>query len=354
MRTYLDFTAADWERVAHNWAAWWAGDLDRPLVILDTLAPGVDRFASEDHLTQFPLDMPAGQVLDYCERFLAETFCHGDSFPHWWPNFGPGIMAGFLGGGVHYATGTTWYDGPDLDSPADLDVRYDPENAWWRRIQDITRAAVARWGGRVVIGHTDIGGNLDVLASLRSTEKLLIDVIEAPDEVDRLSRAITALWLRYYEELRALIEPAGRGLSYWAHFWSPGTGYMLQSDFSYMISPRMFRRFVLPDLTACCNALEYGFYHMDGKGQLAHLDMLASIERLRGIQWQPGAGQPLGSEWPDVLRRIRDAGKLCQVYVDRAGAFKIKRELGGRGFLFIVEEQMTPQEAETFISALQA
>ena len=67
---------------------------------------------------------------------------------------------------------------------------------------------------------------------------------------------------------------------------------MLQSDFSYMISPRMFERLILPDLTACCEALEYAFYHLDGKGEIKHLDMLLSIERLRGIQWIPGDGAP--------------------------------------------------------------
>ncbi len=359
MKTYQEFTAADWERIRRDWSAWWTGELDRPLVHVVTYDPGVTGGASDGHLTRFPLEMPAGQVLDQCEPLLAATHYHGDAFPHWWPNLGAGIMAGFLGSGVHYAseTGTTWFAPLDgLDSLADLDLRYDPSTPWWRRVQDLTRAAVARWGGRVVIGHTDLGGNLDILAALRGTERLLLDLVDAPGEIERLTRTITDLWLRYYAELRDLIAPAQAGFSYWAGFWSPGTGYMLQSDFCYMISPRMFRRYVLPDLAACCAALDYAFYHMDGKGQLAHLDMLLGIERLRGIQWQPGAGQPLGSEWPDVLRRIRDGGKLCQVYVDRAGAFKIMRELGGRGFLFIIDsdERLTPGEADDFVNELLA
>jgi hypothetical protein len=55
-----------------------------------------------------------------------------------------------------------------------------------------------------------------------------------------------------------------------------------------MISPQMFERFVLPDLLACCEFLDYAFYHLDGKGQLPHLNMLLALERLRGIQWVPG------------------------------------------------------------------
>ena len=131
---------------------------------------------------------------------------------------------------------------------------------------------------------------------------------------------------------------------------------MLQSDFSYMISPKMFERFVMPDLITCCEALDYPFYHMDGKGQLVHLDLLLSIDKLRGIQWQPGDGQPLADEWLDVLRRIRDSGKLCQVYVTLEGALKIVRELGGKGFLFDILDfgkTITPTQVEHFFSALE-
>ena len=68
----------------------------------------------------------------------------------------------------------------------------------------------------------------------------------------------------------------------------------VESDrFRRMITgPEMFERFVLPDLAACCDRLDHAFYHLDGKGELPHLDLLLSIDGLRGIQWIPGAGQP--------------------------------------------------------------
>jgi hypothetical protein len=87
-----------------------------------------------------------------------------------------------------------------------------------------------------------------------------------------------------------------------------------------MISPAMFERYVSSDLAACCDELAYAFYHLDGKGQIAHLDQLLSLPWLRGIQWVPGDGQPPADCWLPQLRRIRDAGKLCQVYVNSQGA----------------------------------
>jgi hypothetical protein len=96
----------------------------------------------------------------------------------------------------------------------------------------------------------------------------------------------------------------------------------------------------MPDLTACCDFLDFAFFHMDGVGQLNHLDQLLSIPNLRGIQWIPGAGQPEPEEWLDVLKKIREAGKLCQVYVTRAGMEKIISALGWQGFYFHINEDV--------------
>jgi 5-methyltetrahydrofolate--homocysteine methyltransferase len=278
--------------------------------------------------------MAAEEVIDTFAPQLEALHFLGDAFPKWWPNFGPGVTAAFLGSPVDASAGTTWFHPSGLTSLAETELVYSTDNPWWQRVEAVTRAAVARWGGRVVVGHTDLGGNLDILASLRGTQQLLLDLYDAPDEVERLLGQITPLWLRYYDEFYSLIAAAKRGTACWAPCWAPDKSYMLQSDFSYMISPRMFERLVLPDLIACCNALDYAFYHLDGKGEIKHLDMLLSIERLRGIQWVPGDGAPPPEEWLPLLKRIRDGGKLCQVYVTLDGALKIARELGGKGFAF--------------------
>lgn len=81
-----------------------------------------------------------------------------------------------------------------------------------------------------------------------------------------------------------------------------------------------------------------------------HLDQLLAIPNLRGIQWIPGAGQPEPEEWLDVLKKIRNAGKLCQLYVTRAGMQKIISSLGWQGFYFHINEDvmLTASQAQEF------
>ncbi len=354
MSIQLTFTDEDWDRIKRNWTAWWAGEIDRPMVVIEN--PFI--FALPDHMTkEFLLEKPVDEVLDEHQMMIENRQHFGDAWPRWWPNFGPGIIAGFLGSKVHCdpEMATAWFEPPADVSIEDLQLDYDADNIWWKRILDLTSGAVERWGDRVSVAHTDLGGNFDILASFRSTEKLLFDLYDSPDEVTRLISRITELWMRYYDELHAIIEKAGRGTTNWGPVWSPGRCYMLQSDFCFMISPDMFERFVLPDLDACVNALDDPFYHLDGPGQIRHLDMLLSMEKLKGIQWIPGDGQPQPHEWLDLLARIRDGGKLCQVYVSDEWARTICKEIGGRGFAFYILSFIdSKEEAAEYMKSLAA
>lgn len=339
MELNLRFTPQDWDRMQKDWIAWWNHDLDRAMVVPDVYGwrqakAFVPQFEGWDSTKViFPID----PVLDYYQGFLEKIEFYGDSWPRWWPNFGAGIIAGFQGVSIGVDENTVWFEPPDDIALEDIHIHHDQNNFWWRWVRTITQAAVTRWGNQVNIAFTDLGGNADILASLRGTQNLLMDLLDTPEVVDHLVAEITQLWLRYYDELYEMIKTAKNGTSAWAPLWSPGRHYMLQSDFAYMISPPMFERFVLPDLETICNHLDYGFYHLDGKGQIPHLDMLLAIKNLKGIQWIPGDGSPPPEDWLPLLKRIRDAGKLCQLYTTAEGALKIAREIGGKGFTFMID-----------------
>lgn len=348
----IHFTEQDMQRVKQDWIAWWNGTITHPffgIEAVDDSMAGMP-FAYNEVTPVETEQLSAEQILDSVEEFGAGIHWVGGAYPKFWPNYGPGLMAAFLGSPLHIRPDTVWFDPLPVEKLEDIQPQFDAENLWWQRVQKLTELATQRWKGQAIIGLTDLGGNLDILASLRSSEKLLLDLSDTPEEVLRISSEITYLWMRYYDALYDLTRGEETGCSCWSPMWAPGKFYMLQSDFSYMISPRMFKRFVMPDLTACCNFLDYPFYHLDGIGQLNHLDQILSIPNLRGIQWIPGAGQPEPEEWLDVLRKIREAGKLCQVYVSRAGMEKIIAALGWRGFYFHINEDvmLTASQAKEF------
>jgi hypothetical protein len=350
----LRFTSEDWERTAQNWKAWWAGELERPLVMIWCRdSTEIESFPVPVFLSQMlQAGVAADNILDLFEQQFATIHFLGDAFPRWWPNCGPGFASAFLGARVRPAENTTWFETSEVTPIDQMQLALDEENEWWCKLKTLTAAAVERWKGKVCIGFTDLGCNLDILAALRSTERLLLELVDQPEEVEKCLAQITRFWIHYYKEVDALIRPAETGTCPWAPIWSPQRCYILQSDFSYMIAPAMFQRFVLPDLAGCIAQLDHAFYHLDGKGQIPHLELLFTLERLRGIQWIPGAGAQPPEEWLVLLQRIRAAGKLCQLFVTAKGARTILDALGGQGFAFQITDITSPSVAKDYLASL--
>lgn len=75
----------------------------------------------------------------------------------------------------------------------------------------------------------------------------------------------------------------------------------------------MFSEFISPELKQSCKRLSHSIFHLDGVGELAHLDNLLAINELDAIQWVPGEGKAPCDEWPWVYQKIKGSGKLMQV-----------------------------------------
>jgi hypothetical protein len=314
----IQFSPDRWDRIKRDYGAWWAGDLGRPLFNIGL--GGIDPGRPEPDVPDYPfasfydLDLPPSAIIDRWDYNLSHTKYVADGFPSAWPNFGAGVVSAFLGAIVENKADTTWYHPPKRLDIADIEFGYDPENKWLGRIGDIMRAAGERWDGVVQLAMTDLGGNLDILSAFRPGEELLLDLYDHPDEVKRLLWSASDLWWRYFNELDEILRPSNPGYTAWTAIYSDAPYYMLQCDFCYMISPEMFDEFVKPELAHMCRKLTNPFYHLDGPGQLPHLDSLLQIEELKGVQWVPGTGSPEIDKWPEVYRKISDAGKLMQIW----------------------------------------
>ena len=85
----------------------------------------------------------------------------------------------------------------------------------------------------------------------------------------------------------------------------------MQCDLSVMLSNPMFKEFIMPELQAQCELLEYPLYHFDGIEQLRHLDDLLSIPNLKTIQRTQVAGQGPVTDYIPALQKIQAAEKTC-------------------------------------------
>ena len=320
--------------------AWWDGKLDRPLVkICITDAYPAEKDPPVPLISQancHDFSIPVDALLDTIELSLSRREFLGDAFPFFnFDCFGPGIVAAFCGARLDNSSGRVWFfpqSGMEDAPISEVHAFYDPENAWARRIKEIYRAAVDRFDGTVIMGMPDLGGVMDIVASLRGTENLLYDLIDEPEEVHRLVHEAELAWEAAYDDFSRVLAPQ-KALTDWDGLLSASPSYVIQCDFCYMISNPMFREFVLPTLKRNTERLAHTIYHLDGIGALTHLDDILTLPKLNAVQWVYGDGRPKSKHWIDtVYRKIAAAGKGIHVVEEPQNLLDVCEALGsGKG-----------------------
>ena len=260
---------------------------------------------------------PEEKYLDVNYRYnaykhnLANVGYLAEGLPMCFADFGPGNLAEALGGGFQLADTTVWFDKvlPVKDMENLPDLTFDPNSTLWKKLEESQTLYAA--DPDVHFSVADLGGIMDVAASLQGTENLLFDLYDYPEEVKMLSAMVKREWFKAYDRQLRTVEDAGQPYNTWMNIPSKKPWYPIQCDFCYMISPAQFEEFVLEDLWDQTQYIDRTIYHLDGPGELPHLDMLLDMEDLNGIQWTAGDGnEPLWDEkWFSLYRRIQDKKK---------------------------------------------
>ncbi len=102
-------------------------------------------------------------------------------------------------------------------------------------------------------------------------------------------------------------------LGYCQGFYSTNGAATLQCDYSCMIGPAMFRRWVLPALEEEAEIVRHAIYHWDGPGAVIHTDDLVKSRGLHTLSYVPGDGHGGHIDHLDLLKRVQSGGKAVQV-----------------------------------------
>jgi len=219
------------KRCLENYDLWWDGRLQRPLnriTLYDAYQPDRQTKApvlSQANCTDF--SYTPEEIVDAMDAHLSKFEFLGDAFPSVnFDSFGPGVLAAMCGAKLDNSSGGVWFFPDKAREIQDIHVKYDPENKWSKRIKDIYRAGLERWNGLVIMGFPDLGGVLDVAATFRGTENLLMDMIDEPEAVNRLVKEIEIAWREAYEDFRSVLAPQG-AYTHWSGLMSSKTSYII-------------------------------------------------------------------------------------------------------------------------------
>jgi len=276
--------------------------LDKEGIPYDMVSPP----SSPRDINQFWFDPQwRAEYLHYC---MSRYSYMADILPIANTQLGPGSLAAILGAELEGREDTIW-----IRENADFDgkIAFDVNNKWWQLHKDLLIACKEKAQAHYMVGCPDLVEGLDVLASLKGSDNVLMDLIMDPDNTLKQLQEINNAYFDVFDRIYDIINVNGEMAFCYFSLWAPGKVSKLQVDISIMISEDDFRTFCKPFLQEQCNRIDYTLYHLDGVDAIRHLDTVLELENLNAIQWTPGYGQPQGGnkQWYDLYKKILASGK---------------------------------------------
>jgi hypothetical protein len=317
----------DVEEAARRWEAFYAGEIiDRPVVSVTAPRAGKTPAAGSNYHERVhgDLDDIIGRALITAEG----TFYGGEAMPTFWLSFGPDEIAVFCGAELGWSpdSGDTNWSKPFVEDWATaLPLRLQEDHPLWRRMLDFYRRAAARMQGKMLLQALDLHTNMDLLSAIRGPQRLCLDLLDQPEMIDRAMRDARAVFPQVWNAIRQAGRMDEQG--YCHGFYSMEGAACLQCDFSGLVGPEMFRRWVLPALEEEASIVKHALYHWDGPGALVHTQDLIASKGLHTLSYVPGTGHGGHADYIDLFRRVQAGGKAVQVWGSPDEIKCIHREL---------------------------
>ncbi len=370
---------ADWEGTKEKFKNYWKHqNAGRPLMCVIARKPEVEQYSDGtpveggylDQICQgkyynmpkelFWTDMEdkyqnAQRIVDRYRYFCDTHYFLGESFPNLNIDFGPGSLAAYLGSEIGFKEDTVWFN-KCLESWEGVPkLAFDPENEWFKKHIQLARDCRELAGNDFYVDMPDLMENIDVLASLRGAQDILFDLLDEGKMIGERIQEVTDLYYEYYDRFYDVIKDEEGGNAYTVfQIWGPGKTVKLQCDFSAMMSPEDFRRYIQPSLRVQSEKADHVLYHLDGPAAIKHMDALMEIDGIDALQWTSGDAGPDGTlpDWDVIYDKAIAAGKSIWVKV-YSGEFedwiknvdRIVKKYGSHS-LFLLFPEMSMEQAE--------
>jgi 5-methyltetrahydrofolate--homocysteine methyltransferase len=316
----VNFPKEKWAPLHETYTKWWRRELERPIINLVIHGAPAQEKKPEGYRHTALWNYPKKEDVDeYVDKYLTDVaytlsseLYAADGFPLVQTDYGAGVNAAFFGAKTEVRESTVWF----LPPAPDIDIQkfhlIPNRNCWeYRMIRRYYEKASKLFDGRVILGETYMHNGIDTVSRFFEGEDILMALYDYPGDVKRLIEENHNFYHLFAKEFHDVTNPPSPGRSGWGGLLG-GNG--TQSDFCAMIGPDMFRDFILPELELCWKKdPERSWYHLDGPGELPHLDMILESPLLRGMQWVPSPnsseGKPLPIRWKEIYKRFYEAGK---------------------------------------------
>lgn len=235
-------------------AFWTGAPMARPLLALNIGLFGSDRCPETMKALPKgriePDDIPLGAFLEDCGRAFALHEQVDDDFPFVASPFvHVPWMEAIMGCPVAASAESIWAE------PCVQDVTaWNPqgdflENPWARKLLEILRALVREYSGRRLVSITMMRGPADIMAAMLGSADLPLALLDRPREARAMAEACGDAFIAVGTAQQEILPGSAEGFmdgDRGFRVWAPDRMIWLQEDAMALLSPALYRDFILP------------------------------------------------------------------------------------------------------------
>jgi hypothetical protein len=341
--------------IARHLAFWHRNEVEHPLLgvyLGSYLSEDIYKVAKDGELLQ-PAQLEAERFFDSLSDQLAQLDgLDQDLIIPAQPISSVPWLEGMFGCPVRVSNHAVWAE-TLLESGDSLEAFYPPwDETWENAALQFVRTLVDHFGPLVPVAGPFLRGPADVLAALLGANRLAIELIDHPAQVQRLAQLCAQRWVEVSHRILAEIPPWKDGYVHGARWiYAPEPCSYASEDITQLFSPRSYREIFLPYNRWMAEQVPYGFWHRHAPSQ-HHLEALTCLPATWAIEVTIDPSGPRPQQiWP-VLHRLQEAGKCLILFGlnDPEEVRFLASTLSGRGLCLTVQAN----DLESAASLLQA
>lgn len=247
---------------------------------------------------------------DYESMFQTSEEVGQDAFWTAEPFTGIPWMEAILGCDI-YAAEESFISKPRMKSLDEMDgIAFNPDSPWLKKYLEFTARLVELSRGRFPIGMPIMRGPSDMVGAVYGQTEMVFALADEPDRMKEFFLRVTDVFLRVIAEQKKLVPPfhGGQALGFY-HVWCPGKSIWFQEDLSAIMSPAMYREFLVEPARRICAGHDYTSIHLH-PASFFILDELLALDALKTIEVNKDVGGPSVPEMIPELRRIAEKKNL--------------------------------------------
>jgi len=286
-------------------AFWEMEEVEKPLMRLGRYNPPQKSSPPEEAVYITPDEIDAQRYVGSGpSSAVSGDFMHGAGPPGFcWTE-------AIMGCRILISVGSVWSES-FLDDWKDLeDIRPSSDNPWLAKLLEITRLLTEKAEGRYLIVQPLLRGPIDMAAAVLGDEQTCFAVYDSPTKFRQLLEICTDTFIEVAKARLSLSPPFYDGYLSGYSIWAPGTVVRTQADNSALLSPSMYKEFLLPCDQRIFDNFDYPLIHLHSGG-LHIVDVLLEAEKLKAIQ--VSLDYPAGlsaTESMPILKRINEQKPL--------------------------------------------